>query len=781
MNNSTNSNPNLSEQSDLKKTLGIFLAKWYWFPVSILFALIVAKTYNELITPVYRTSCNIVIGDDLSDPVSNSQIIGTRIDFNRVNPINKEIGILKSKKLAEETIEALNLNYQCFELKKGGKFFKSRLYSDLPFYINIDSNDFFEPEKEIIIRIIDANTVEVNINSNYDITKVLKVGQKFIYKKFSFTIKLSDGITDLSEVINKRFAVTFKSKYSLASEFADKLKVEIDPTSQNIIKLSLVDENLYQSINYLNKLCELYIQNDINIRNIMAIKTIQYIDVQMGILSTQLNNAEDSLINFKRNFNVVLSDDNSMMVQNYYEIEKELEVINYRERSIKNILKLMDTAKTNKNFIFPEILFQNENLGKQLENLNRLNIERDVQLKNQSKNSPTITLIDQQIDVNKALFIDQLGNELNLLQLKKSDIIKQLRYTEAQILSLPEDQRKKIAFEREFKLTENIYNIYQQKRIEAILAKESTVSKIRVLDPPRFEDRLMVSPRKGYNMRIALILSLIIPAALIILLRKFSDRVDDINEIRSKTRCVILGKIYHTDLETELPVINYPLSPITESFYKLFTRLKFLKPEPGVKIISVTSGASGDGKTFCASNLASAMALSGKKVILLNLDLRRPMLHKIFDLDISPGFSDYLLNRTGKESIISHTSVENLHIIKSGPIPPDPMTLISQNKLVELFKELTIIYDYIVIDTPPIGMVADAMIIGKLADLTLMLVRTRYTRKAVFDLIEELQESNNIENLALVINDIKTFNTYGNNYYYKYYHTKEKRKLWKRR
>jgi tyrosine-protein kinase Etk/Wzc len=781
MNDSINSNQYTPEQSDFKKTINLFLSKWYWFPISILFAMIVVRTINEMTTPIYKVGCNIVIGDDLTDQLTGNQIKPTGIDFNRVNPINKEIGIIKSKNLAEKTIDSLNLSYQCYELKKGGKYFRRRLYNDIPFKIIVDSSDFFETDREIILKIIDAKTVEISINSDYDITRRLKIGEKFTYKRFSFGLGVSKGYTDFSDYINKRYSFTFKSKYSLASEYADKLKVETDPVSQNILKLSMTDENLYQSIDYLNKLCELYIKNDINIRNVIATKTIGYIDLQLGILSEQLNDAEDSLIDFKRKNNVLLSEENTPLVQNYYQFEKDVDELTYQEKSLQSLQKFADSLKINKNVIIPKIISLNERMSGQLEQVNSLIVQREILLKNQSKSSPEVKLINQQIDVNASVLKEYLGKELKIVNNQKGELLNRLKTTEAELQSLPESQRKRITFEREFKLAENIYNIYQQKRIEAILAKESTVSKIRVLDPARYEDHMMVSPRKNYNFRIALILSLLLPGFLIILFKNLSDRIDDINEIKSRTRSIILGKIYHADLTSELPIFDFPQSAIAESFYKLFTRLKFMKPEPGIKVISITSGASGEGKTFCAANLASAIALSGKKVVLLSLDLRRPKIHDIFSTEIAPGITDYLLNKAEKNEIIVNTGITNLDIIPSGPIPPDPITLISQNKLAELFKELSLAYDYVIVDTPPVGMVADAMLIGKLSDLTLMLVRIRFTRKVIFDLIDELQESNNIENMALVVNDIKAYSSYSGNGYYKYYHVKEKQRFWKRR
>lgn len=774
MNDSLNSIQNLSEQSDFKKALNLLLSKWYWFPVSIIIALTLVRMINELTTPMYKVSCNIVIGDDLTEQLANPQLKGTGIDFNRMNPINKEIGILRSKKLAEETINSLNLSYQCYELKKGGKYFRRRLYNEIPFALVQDSSIKIKNDQEILIKIVNENTIELTINNDYDITKELKIGEKFTYRDFSFTIELSNGYSDFTGFINKRYSFTFKSNYSLASQYADKLKIEIDPISQNILRLSIIDENLYQSIDYLNKLCELYIKNDITIRNVIATKTIGYIDLQLGILSEQLNDAEDSLIDFKRKNNILLSAENTLLYNEYFELEKEIAKLEHSVKSIKKLIELSDSVRLNKNTILPRIFEVSDNMGVKLDQLNSLVVQREILLKNQTGSSPEIKLINQQIDVNAKSIGEYLQKELRTIENSKNDLIKKFKTKELDLLNLPESQRKKITFEREFKLAENIYNIYQQKRIEAILAKESTVSRIRVLDPARIEDHLMVSPRKKYNFRIILVLSVLLPAFMIILFKNFSDKIDDINEIRSKTRSIILGKIFHADIATELPILDLPQSAIAESFYKLFTRLKFMKPEPGIKIISITSGASGDGKTFCAANLASAIALSGKKVVLLSLDLRRPKIHEIFNCRISPGITDFLLDKAEKNEIIFPTKVSNLDIVPSGLVPPDPITLINRNKLSNLFNELSEIYDYVIVDTPPIGMVADAMIIGKFSDLTLMLVRIRFSRKVIFELISELQESNNIENMALVVNDIKTNTSYNRNGYYKYYHVKDK-------
>ncbi|MBN2485934.1 MAG: polysaccharide biosynthesis tyrosine autokinase [Bacteroidales bacterium] len=775
MNNYTDSRQNFTDDSDIKRYLKLFYSKWYYFPVSLLLALLIVKAVNEVTTPIYRAKCNIVIGDDLADPITNSQILGSGIDFSRINPINKEIGVLKSKKLAEETIDSLNLTYQCYELKKGYKYFKRRVYNNIPFEIIIDSADFFVTDKEIILKITGANTIEVAINSGYNVNKTIKTGEKFTCRNFSFTIRHSKGFNDFSGFINKKYSYTFKSVYALASEYTNKLKVEIDPVSQNILKLSIEDENLFQSIDYLNMLCDLYIKNDINIRNIIATKTIEYIDLQLGILSEQLNEAEDSLIDFNRNNKMVLSELGNQLAQNYYQLEKEIEELNLRSNWYREMTKMAGTLKNSRGIIFSGGISTSDEISKQLELINSLVVQREVLLKNQSESSLDVKLIDQQIDVNIKILSDYYEKGLEQIENTKKYLAGQLSFIDSQLQSLPESQRKRIKFEREFKLAENIYNIYQQKRIEAILAKESTISKIRILDPARYEDHMMVSPREKYNYRVGVTLALLLPALLIIVYKSFSNKIEDFNEIRAKSKSIILGKIYHAELVSELPIVDFPQSAIAESFYKLFTRLKFLKPEPGVKIISVTSGASGDGKTFCASNLASAIALTGKRVALLSLDLRRPKIHDIFDVQISPGIVDYLLNRADLKNIIRNTKLENLDIVPSGSVPPDPIALINQPRMGEMFKLLSDQYDYVIVDTPPIGMVADSMLIGKLSDLTIMILRIRFTKKVIFELIDELQENNNLENLALVVNDIKAFNSYSGNGYYKYYHVTEKK------
>ncbi len=781
MDNTKNSKNYTTEQSDFKKNLNLLLSKWFWFPVSIISALIIAKTYNDLQTPLYKVNCKIVIGDDLNEPLSTSEIIGVNsgIDFNRMNPINKEIGIINSRKLAEETIESLRLNYDCYELYKGGRHFRKRLYNNIPFIIDIDSNNSFEPGREIILEILDNNAIEVFLNSNYNIKRNIQAGEYFTYGNFSFKIDLADNIQNLDAFIGKRYSITFKSKYSLAKEYSNKLKIDIDPKSQNILTLSLIDENINQSIAYLNKLCELYIDNDIQIRNTMASKTIEYIDNQLGILTRQLNDAEDRLINFNKKFNVIVTSENSILIQNYMEINTEIENTSFDNELLKRLLTTIDSVKIAKNTVLPEISEIDQKFRQLIENINLLIIDREILLKNQSLNSPEVKLNNQQLDVSLNKLIEIIKLEQRLVKERRDDLKKQIDKIEKNLIGIPEIQRKKVAFEREFKLTENLYNTYQQKRIEAILAKESTVSKIRVLDLSRYEDHQMVSPRKKYNYRIAFAFSLFLPALLIFLIKNLSDKIEDINEIKSKTNSIILGKIFHAEHTNGLPVVNEKTSPISESFYKLYARLKYLNPEPGIKTILITSGASGDGKTFCTANLAASIALSGKKVILINLDLRKPKIHEIFNTKMSPGLTNFLLGKSEKSEVIRSTDIENLDIISSGPIPPDPIKLINQNRIPELFSDLSGIYDYVIIDTPPVGIVADALLIGKHSDLQIFLIRAKFSRKSIYELLNELNESENFKNMAIVVNDIKAANGYGNRQYHNYYYTSnEKRSKW---
>jgi capsular exopolysaccharide synthesis family protein len=304
----------------------------------------------------------------------------------------------------------------------------------------------------------------------------------------------------------------------------------------------------------------------------------------------------------------------------------------------------------------------------------------------------------------------------------------------------------------------------------------STVADTKVLEEAKVENAVLVTRKKEQNYTIALIIGFLFPLIVILFLDFITVKLTDVNQVTSRVAAPVLGKLGHGRQNGQIPVLSNPHGVLAESFRTLHAKLNYLSPDLEKKVIGFTSASSGEGKTFCTVNFAAILASMKRRTVVVALDLRKPKIHEIFKHDSNFGISTYLIGKDHKEKIITKTNNEYLDVISSGPIPPNPMELLEHDKLQELISELRNNYDYIIIDSPPIGLVADSFIINRFVDVNLFIVRLNFSSKKVINLIKDLTIEKSLRNINVVINDIRQSNSYGRNYYSYYGAPKQKYK-----
>ena len=293
----------------------------------------------------------------------------------------------------------------------------------------------------------------------------------------------------------------------------------------------------------------------------------------------------------------------------------------------------------------------------------------------------------------------------------------------------------------------------QNKKYEASLAKAGTESDHKVIDYARLDSEIPVSPKTSVTYFFCWILGILIPIFAISLKEFFNNTIRSKKDLQTHSNIPILGLIGHSDKLTSLIVPKNSKSVLSESFRSLRTNIQYLAVDKTKKVITVSSSIGGEGKTFCSMNIASIFALSGKKTVLIGADLRKPKLELEFKSENKSGLSNYLINKSSLKEITNKTEVENLDIIFSGPTPPNPAELLDSTKMQELIKKLNIEYDYVIIDTPPIGLVTDGVILMKNADINLYVVRHNYTKYQALSVVNGLYNNKQVENLQIIIND----------------------------
>jgi tyrosine-protein kinase Etk/Wzc len=380
---------------------------------------------------------------------------------------------------------------------------------------------------------------------------------------------------------------------------------------------------------------------------------------------------------------------------------------------------------------------------------------------NISGDQPAFVLMNKQMDEARQALRENVRNGIAGLKLSVAESDRKISGVEIEINRLPSTERKLINIQRKFDLNNTVYTYLLEKRSESGIARASNVSDNRIIDAASQYSSVLIKPKTRINYFIALILGFLLPIVILLLIDFFNDKVIDKKDIEGKTKVPVIGYISHSEGKNEIAVVEKPGSSLAESFRSVRTAIKYFVKENKVAVIAVSSTISSEGKTFISINLAAITAMLGKKVLLIGLDLRKPRINKVFEFENSPGMSSYLSGNCEYEDIIRKTQIDNLYYAPSGPIPPNPAELIETEQMRKFMERAKKEFDYIVIDTPPVAIVTDTLLLAPYVDVNLFIVRQRYTSRNTLELVEQLNNHGELKNMAIVINDINLSGYYG--------------------
>jgi capsular exopolysaccharide synthesis family protein len=415
---------------------------------------------------------------------------------------------------------------------------------------------------------------------------------------------------------------------------------------------------------------------------------------------------------------------------------------------------LLEKSKDYSEIMAPSIVGLNDGfLNNMIGNLVNLSLERRKVLVLVNENHPKVREFDEQIAKLRENIFENIDNLVINTERRREEALKKQDILDDKFAQLPQTESGYTHIFRQYRLRENLYNYLLEKRAEARIAKASNVSDNSILDFARRGDQ--VFPKKPQNYGMAVGLGFFIPLLFLLGYHYFNNRIMDQIQLKSAIRIPLLGTIGLSNKETNLLVAEHPKSMVAESFRSLRSALFYIASDNKCKKILVTSSVSGEGKTFVSLNLAAAMALSGKKTCLLGLDLRKPKIGDYVGVESKVGLSSYLVNKASKEEIILETKYENLYLVPSGPIPPNPAELLLKESMNDLIKHLESEFEVIIMDTPPVGLVSETMDLLRFSDVNLYIVRQNYTHKKYLLMINDLYANDQIGNVYAVFNGMK--------------------------
>ncbi|MFH0866504.1 MAG: polysaccharide biosynthesis tyrosine autokinase [Bacteroidota bacterium] len=768
------SDDSIQKSIDIKVEFLRIISYWKLFLICIVIALAATFLYNRYTKPVYKANCRILIKDDSKSKVSESPSIISELDiFNTQKNLINEIGILKSKKLARKTVLDLNLYITYYvKSKQLGRIIE--IYEDCPFLVKIDTLhpqilnvpvDITPLSNSKYILQIDKqpetvscdftkktdNWIPVEMDMNYIDT--LQLYDTFCNKDFSFRLLPNEKTTAAFEV-DRSYSFEISNPLTVGKAYADALQVAAIEKDASILEVSINSNKYHKAIEYLNKLCENYIDLDLELKNNTATKTIEFINDQMIEITDSLSNVEDILENFRTNNKVIdLTEESTLVFKKLEEQDKEKSLANIEYKYYEYLTEFITANNDFTDVVVPSSIgLTNVTMNSLISNLITLSQEKIKLEIGLTENSPVTIALEKNISATKKSLLENVESSLSLIKIKQKNINQQISETEAAIYKLPGKERELLSIQRKFNVNDEIYNFLLQKKAEASISKASSISDNQMVDTAELVE--CIHPKKMLNYIIAFFISVFLPFIYLILKDYFNDKIRDKNDVEANSGLPFLGTLAHSKYDSQLIVANYPKSMVSETLRAIKANIDFIATKNNSNVIVITSTVSGEGKTFCSMNLASAYAISDKKTLLIGADLRKPKIYSEFDLKNEKGLTDYLIGKTSLDTIIQATQFENLFIMIAGTVPPNPAELLSSKHFTDLLNSLKEKFDYIIIDTPPIGLVTDAIFLMKQADATIYILKHNITRRRVLQELDEIIKNTGIKNIALILNDL---------------------------
>jgi tyrosine-protein kinase Etk/Wzc len=759
-----------NEGFDFKKFIYLILRQWYWFALFGAMGLICAYGYNKLTKPQFVANSTILIPEK-SDGLNMKDLFQGSSGSNSNNIFN-QIEIIKSYYNVNQTL--INLNWSVSWYEKD-LFIWRGIYKQEPFDVKETAN-FINPKGiEIFITPINGNSFNVKVEGRIKLGNAVReinfestgtFGSPFVNQYFNFTLmKKANGY----ENIKGKYYFTFNDINSQTLNYLGRIKSSLSDKKSDIILCSVQGEEPERAVEFLNELIRVYSNQKMNVQNEAQRRSLDFINTQLNGITDSLNTAGTKFADFRSKNNIIdLGAEGTLVMNNLKEIESAKAQSQMQLDYFQNLLKYLDNSSDLKQLVSPSVVgIQDASLNALVLKMGELYNRRQVLSFSAKENNPTLVMLDKELNQIRNQLNENLKNLIDNASANiKSQNDRQDKIS-VQLNRLPQKEQKMVNIQRQFNLTNEIYTFLLQKRAETNIALASSVSDVQVIDIARPETSYTVGFGGSKVMMIGFFLGFGIPLAYLILFNFFDNRIRSQEDLEKNTTIPILGNIMHSPNNNDLDIYNNPKSNIAESFRVLRTNLQFMLTGPIGKVISVHSTNPGEGKSFSSINLATILAMNNKKVLLIGADMRKPRLHKVFNMDNEHGLSTYLIGKESIEQITFPTMVENLSLIPAGPIPPNPAEILSKPEMKELVETIRTQFDYIIIDNAPSALVTDGHIVSHLSDLNIFILRYGVSHKHQIEIINQYLEKKTIDNVALLVNDIKS-NAFGHSYY-KYY------------
>ncbi|GAB3964266.1 polysaccharide biosynthesis tyrosine autokinase [Spirosoma terrae] len=740
-------------QPNLRAILMRYLRNWPWFVGSLVVALAAAYIYLLYQPPIYKVQASLLIKDEKKG-IAEQSLMKELDLFSSSKVVENEMEILKSYTLMERVVSNLGLDVRYYHPTTT---FKKEIYSESPIRLLVEEPNSQLYTEPLTITFVDAKTIKLN-GQAYPVDQSIKTtyGKLRVFARKPLTSSQESVIVSVSD---HREAV---------EGFLANLKVEPTAKQSTVLVMNLEESVPDKGEAVLNQLISEYNKEAIVDKNKQANNTLSFIEERLGLISGELSTVEKEVELYKSTQGITdLSAQAQTFLTTVKENDTQLNEVNIRLGALNDVERYIKNQSGDKSLAPATLGLSDPILMGLLTKASELELKREEVSRTMAPNSPAFQSLDSQIKTIKASINENVATIRQQLTTNKNQLLVNNKRIEGMIRTVPGKERALLNISRQQAIKNGLYTYLLQKREETALSAASTVSDSRTVDAARTGSK-PVKPVKMTIFGLFAIIGLLVPVGFISAKDAMNNRVLRRSDVEEATQIPILGEVVKS---RQMDADNLVFKPrmqsvVGEQIRALRTNLQFLRSDPEQsQVLLFTSSISGEGKSFVSLNLGASLALVGKSTVILEMDMRKPKLHKSLHIENRAGLSNYLIGEATVDELLHPVlGYENYYIITAGPLPPNPAELLSSPRLAQLFKELKERFDYVLVDSPPVGLVTDSQLIAPFADATMFLIRHDHTPKNYIKMVDTLYKEHRFQKLSIILNGVGE----GESYYYSY-------------
>lgn len=760
------------EDFNLKLFLLKYLRYWYWFVIALAVAFGAAFFYLQYTVPIYKVTASLLIKDEKKGMTGGNEMLKELDLFNGSKIVENEMEVLKSRALMEKVVDDLNLTVSYFT---EGSLRDTELFNQSPITVNYTQLQTPAYTNPLYVRTLDAQHYELLDQDNKRLGIYLYT-QPVNSDYGRFRVFLAKTKAALGQLIKVRFS----KRDNLIEANLKQLQVELINQKSTVLQMNMETPVPEKGRAILAKLLDAYTYSALEDKNLEASNTLRFIEDRLKLITGELVIVEKDVESYKTSQGITdLSTEANLFLEKVKENDTKLNEVDIQLRVLEGVERYLQSGQGP---VAPATLMVTDPiLTSFIEKLSELELQKEKIARTVQPGNPFLETLNTQIANTKQAVRESVSNQKNGLIITQTSLKGLNNRFESSISRIPRKEREFVTIQRQQNIKENLYLLLLQKREETALSYASTVTDSRIVDRP-YSTPKPIKPNTNLIYLIALLVGVVVPVGVLNIRELLNDRVQSRKEIETETGLATFGEVSLKPKEMKETVLDPShRSFITEQFRILRTNLQYINTgqelSPKGTVMLFTSSTSGEGKSFITLNLAVSIAALGKKVVVLELDLRKPKLTKYLGLTRDKGLSNYLAGAMDYVDITQGTDIENLYLVSSGPIPPNPAELLSNGKIETLLAGYRDIFDFVLIDTPPIGLVTDALVLSPYVDACFYIVRHEVTVKRDLAILRDLKKFNKFKSLNVIFNGVNYRNSqeyrygygYGNKYGKGYY------------